>query len=77
MLILRGIIYEGDPRAGEHLQWRSKYSHAPIPFTKFINFTALIVFSLFRAEEELAELYNLYFQDAVAKRGLRDPNDPR
>jgi hypothetical protein len=37
----------------------------------------IIVFSLVRAEEELAELYNLYFQDAVTKRGLRDPNDPR
>ncbi len=39
--------------------------------------TTKILFSLVRAEEELAELYNLYFQDAVAKRGLRDPNDPR
>ena len=36
-----------------------------------------MVFSLFRAEEELADLYNYYFQEAVAKRGLRDPNDPR
>jgi hypothetical protein len=33
--------------------------------------------ALFRVEDELAELYNYYFQEAVAKRGLRDPNDPR